>query len=79
MVLWLKMALATMASASPIDGAIQRKMNGQRAVRSGKRIILVILNEDMDDVISIVKSVENSGVLINGVSETVKHKIENKT
>ena len=73
------MALATMASASPIDGALQRKMNGRRTVRSGKRIILVILNEDMDDVISIVKSVENSGVLINGVSETVKHKIENKT
>ena len=73
------MALATMASASPIDGALQRKMNGRRTVRSGKRIILVILNEDMDDVISIVKSVENSGVLINGVSETVKHKTENKT
>ena len=70
--------LATMASASQIDRAIQRKMSGRRAVRSGKGITLVILNEDMDDVISIVKSVENSDLLINGVSETVKHKIENK-
>ena len=31
-------SLATMTSASAIDGAIQRKMRGQGVVRVGKRI-----------------------------------------
>ena len=30
----------------------------------------------MDDIITITKSPENSGVLIDGVSETVKHDID---
>ena len=37
--------LAIMASASAIDGTIQRKMRGKGVVR----ITLVILNESMDD------------------------------
>ena len=43
--------LATMASASVIDGAIQRKMHGRGVVRGGKRVILDISNEDMNDLI----------------------------
>ena len=61
--------LATTASASAIDGAIQRKM-------LGKGITLVISNEEMNDIIKIIKSQENSGALIDGVSETVKHEIK---
>ena len=38
---------------------------------------LCILNEDMNDIIKIIKSLEDSGVLIDGVTETVKH--EKKT
>ena len=34
------------------------------------------MNEDMDDIVRIIKSLESSGVLIDGVSETIKH--ENK-
>ena len=30
----------------------------------------------MDDIIRIVKSLENSGILIDGVSKTVKHEIK---
>ena len=30
----------------------------------------------MDDIIRIIKSLENSNVLIDGVSKTVKHKIK---
>ena len=30
----------------------------------------------MDDIIRIIKSLENLGILINGVSEIVKHKIK---
>ena len=39
--------LGTMASASAIDGAIQRKMCGRGA---GKGVTLVISNKNMDDI-----------------------------
>ena len=68
--------LSTMSSASTIDGATQRKMCGKGAVRAEKGITLVISNEDMDDTIRIIKSLENSDVLIDGVSETVKHEVK---
>ena len=34
---------------------------------------LIISNDEMDDILKIVKSLENSGVLLNGVSETIQH------
>ena len=36
------------------------------------------MNEDINDIIKIIKLLENSGVLIDGVIETVKHQIKNK-
>ena len=47
--------LATIASTFAIDDAIQRKMRGRAAVKAGKRINLVISNEDMNDKIKIIK------------------------
>ena len=44
-------------------------------IRIGKGISLVISNEDMA-YINIAKSPGNSGVLIDGVSETVKHEMK---
>ena len=43
-------------------------MFGRGVVRSGKIINLVISNEDMNDIIRIIKSLENSGLLIDIVS-----------
>ena len=37
---------------------------------------MFISNEDMNDVIKIIKSLEDLGVLIDGVTETVKHEIK---
>ena len=34
---------------------------------------LIISNYEMDDILKIVKSPENSGVLLKGVSETIQH------
>ena len=51
----------------------ERKISGKGAVRAGKGFTLFILNEDMNDIIKIIKSLEDSGVLIDGVTETVKH------
>ena len=55
-----------------------RKISEKEAVRTGKGFTLFISNEDKNDIIKIIKSLEDSGVLIDGVTETVKHEIKNK-
>ena len=34
----------------------------------------MISNDEMDDILKIVKSLEDSGILLKGVSETIQHK-----
>ena len=34
---------------------------------------LIISNDEMNDILMIVKSLENSGLLLKGVSETIQH------
>ena len=46
-------------------------------MKAGKGFTLFISNEDINDFIKIIKSVEDLGVLIDGVTETVKHEIKN--
>ena len=41
-------------------------------MREGKGFTLFILYEDMNHIIKIIKSLEDSGMLIDGVTETVK-------
>ena len=38
--------------------------------------ILIISNDEMDDIIKIAKSIEDSGVLLKGVSETIQNEAE---
>ena len=52
---------------------LNRKINGKGAVKAWKRFTLFILNEDMNDIIKIIKSSKILSVLIDGVTETVKH------
>ena len=61
----LPLGLATGMSAA--DAAIQKKIYG-----SGT-IALVISNEEMEDIMEIVKSLEESGLLIKGISETIEN------
>ena len=42
----------------------------------GKGFTLSILNKDMNDIIKIINSLEDSGVLIDGVAETIKHEMK---
>ena len=70
--------LATMTPASEIDGAIQRKMCRRSVVIERKGITLVISDKDMDDFIRFIKSLENTDVLIDGVSEIVKHETKDQ-
>ena len=55
------------AAMSAIDGSIKRKMLGSGATT------LIISNDEMDDILEIVKSLENSGLLLKGVNETIQH------
>lgn len=45
-------------------------------VIAGKGITLVISNENMADFVRMIKSLENSGILIYGVSKIVELKIK---
>ena len=56
----------------------ERKISGKRFVRAGKSFTLFISNEDMNDIIEIIESLEDSNVSIDGISETVKHEIRKK-
>ena len=67
--------LVAKASTSAIDGTIQATSRAGVA-RAGKGVTLVIMNEDMNDIIRILKSLENLGALIVGVSEPAKHDIK---
>ena len=67
--------LATKATSFILD-KFERKISGQGAVRAGKRFILFISNEDVDDIIKIVKPLENSGLLIHETSKTAKYEMK---
>ena len=60
--------LGISAAMSAIDGSIKKKILG-----SGTATTLIISNDKMDDILKIVKSLENSGLLLKGVSETIQH------
>ena len=59
--------LGLTAAMSAIDGSIKKKMLGSGTTT------LIISNDAMDDILKIVKSLKNSGVLLKGVSETIQH------
>ena len=54
----------------------ERKISGKGAFRAGKGFTLFISDEDMNDIIKIIKSSENLGVLVDGVTKTVKDEIK---
>ena len=56
-------------AASVADAGIHKKI-----LASGhNNTTLIISNDEMDDILKIVKSLEDSGVLLKGVSETIQH------
>ena len=59
--------LGLSAAMSAIDGSIKTKMLVSGATT------LIISNDEMDGILKIVKSLEDSGVLLKGVSETIQH------
>ena len=65
--------LGLTAAISAIDGSIKKKMLGSGATKGAGTTTLIISSDEIDDILKIVKSLENSGVLLKGVSETIQH------
>ena len=56
----------------------EKKTSGKGADRVAQKIILVMSNEDVNGIIKIMRSLKDSAVLIDAVTETVKHEIRKK-
>ena len=57
--------LGITAAASAIDGGIQKKIHGSTN--------LIISNEEMNDIMKIVQALEDSNILLKGVTKTIKN------
>ena len=64
-------------STSNAINKFERKISGKGSARAAQEFTLFMSNEDMNGIIKIMKSLEDSAVLIDGVTETVKHEIKN--
>ena len=58
--------LGLTAAMSAIDGSIQKKIYG-----SGVKLIIEL--EDMNDIMKIIEALENSGILLKGVTKTIEN------
>ena len=63
-------SLGLPAAASAKDAVIHKKIFGSGAT------LLIISNEEMNNVMKIIKTLEKSGLLIKGVSETIKNEAQ---
>ena len=65
----IPLGLTTASSAA--DAGINKKILG-----SGHNTTLIFSNDEIKDFIKIFKSLKDSGVLIGGISETIKHEVK---
>ena len=63
--------LGLTVAMSAIDGSIQKKIRGNG-------IKLVIEQEDMNDIIKIIEALENSGILLKGVTKTIENETKER-
>ena len=63
--------LSLTTAASAIDAAINKKILG-----SGNHATLIISNDYMQDLLKKVKSLEDSGMLLDGITEALKNEVQ---
>ena len=66
--------LGLTATASAADAGIHKKILGS----GHNNTTLIISNDEMDDILKIVKPLEDSGVLLKGVSETIQNEAKER-
>ena len=59
--------LGIAAAASAVDAAIQTKIHGSGTTT------LIISNEEMNDIIKVVQALEDTNILLKGVTKTIKN------
>ena len=65
--------LGLTAEASAAEAGIQKKI---LASRHNNTTTLIISNNEMEDIIKIVKFLEDSGLLLKGVTEAVQNEVK---
>ena len=70
----IKLLGLTAAAAAAADAGIHKNILGS----GHNNTTLIISNDEMGDILKIVKSLEDSGVLLKGVSEKIQHKAKEK-
>ena len=72
--------LGLTGAASAADAGIHKKILGSGRRRSSSsashNATIIISSKDMDDLIKIVKSLEDSGLLLKGVTESVQNEVK---
>ena len=63
--------LVLTAAASAADAGIHKKI-----LRSENMTTLIISNDEIEDIIKIVKSLKDSGFLLQGVTKTVQNEVK---
>ena len=61
--------LGITVAASAIDAGIQKK----KKIHGCRRTTLIISNEEMNDIMKIVQALEDSNILLKGVTKTIKN------
>ena len=61
--------LGLTAAVSAIDGGIKKKMRGDG-------IKLMIDNEDMNNIMKIIKALAKSGILLDGIGKTIENEVK---
>ena len=69
--------LGLTAAMSAIDGSIEKKMLGSGS-KTSNTITLTIQNDDMDDIMQIIQALEDSGILLKGVTRSVATQTKEK-
>ena len=67
--------LSVTAAMSAIDGGIQKEMRGEGS-RANEGIKLNIEQEDTNDIMKFIEALENSGILLKGVTKTIENEIK---
>ena len=60
-----------LAAASATDTAINKKILGSR-----NHTTLIISNDDLNDLLEVIKFLEKNGILLDGITETVKNEVK---